>query len=54
MDREKVTGVPELIGLAFGGHESDAEELRVGARKLWNVGGYLAFEIRAVFLMQLP
>lgn len=49
-----MTRVSDLIGLAIGGHESDAEELRVGLGKLWNVGGYLAVEIRAVFLMQLP
>ena len=39
-----MTRVSDLVGLAIGGHESDAEELRVGLGKLRNVGGYWALE----------
>ena len=49
-----MTRIAHLIDLAVSGYEGDAKKLRVDPGKLRNVGGYLAVEIRTVFLMQLP
>ena len=49
-----MTRIADLVDLAISGYEGYAKKLRVDPGKLRNVGGYLAVEIRAVFLMQLP
>src|SRR4029077_2367418 len=51
LDREKVTGVAELVNLAIRGRQDDAEKLWVDPGKLRDVGSHLAVEVHAVFFM---
>ena len=54
LDRKQVIRVADLVNLAIGCGQSDAEQTRVGLGQLWNVGCGLAAEVWLVFGMDLP